>query len=177
MSKVSMIIFCSGFMLKSTLVNCQARTNILIRSAFKTWEQKQYETGVYIPRKLCDSNSEKNTFRVEKKVGLSEIKFYYFDFNLDGKLDALVTFNPYLCDGGLALSNKEEKLLVLSKGLKYTVDDISIKIIERKYKGWFIIKGVRNTGIYGIYARGGRAPEYTANYSLNYQSKKITFKP
>ena len=173
---ILLFVFIIGLPILSYAQSKRNNDKDLINNAFYNWKLKQYKSGRYATEDNC--NLEKVTTAGYKgpEAGISkEVTFHYSDINLDSIPDALITFSPYLCDGGLALSNTQVKLLILSKGDKYYVDDYFIANIEKKYKGWFLMDGVSNGKLFGRYNEGGRTAERIKPFTLSYKTKKITF--
>jgi len=154
---------------------CQDSPKSKINEAWIKWKQEQYKKGIYAAGQNCDPNIVNTKSYKGPEAGIIDTSFYFLDINSDGIQDALITFRLRLCDGGVALSNCEEKILVLSKKARYIVDEKFIKQIEKKYKGWFLISGASNGKFYGTYNEGGRTAEKIRHFNISYKTKTISF--
>ena len=116
-----------------TFVKAQTSEYAQIIARFDQWKLQQYKKGSYASPKTCTLEIASADGYKGPDAGISsDISVYYSDINQDHHIDALITFNPYLCGGGNALMNAEEKILVLSRGSTYIIDETFFSRIEEK---------------------------------------------
>ena len=156
------------------ITSCQQKSkHQKIISAFENWKNTQISLGNY---------REKNC---ELGQGFpNEIQVFYTDLNQDEIVDAIICFNPILLEGGNALMNVQEKLMVVSKNENYELDDTTLTNLERKLKsGWIHLTHANNGVISGDYYDyksndGQCCPSIhkQVDISLNKKKATLTFK-
>jgi hypothetical protein len=162
----------------------QAKTEveyILILKKFEQWKVVQYKKGIFATELNCDLGIvTKSGYKGPERGIPKDINIYYTDLNLDDKIDAVITFQPSQCDGGVALKNAQMRLLILSKKEGYIVDDTFLDKMVNAYKtGWFIVDGALYGTIYGTYYqyknRGAKGHALISNpFSINYKTNEIS---
>lgn len=152
-----------------------------ILKKFEEWKGIQYYKGVYVPPNKCNIEAIING-DIEDGQGIpSEYKIFYDDINDDNKIDALITFQPNSCGGGNALMNVEIKVLILSNGLNYIVDEQYFNNIENTFnEGWIFINGLSGSDFYGTYYNyeEGDArccPTIKRPINIDYKTSSLTF--
>lgn len=155
---------------------------LLIIQKFKQWKALQYKAGKYATEKACNPDSVLKEDYAGAEMGIpQDISVDYCDLNIDNRLDALITFNPQQCDGGNALMNAQSRVLILSKGTGYVVDDSMVDKIEEKLKkGWLIIESASYGSLYGTYyeyreSDGRCCPSIKRPFTIDYKTRKLTY--
>jgi len=183
-SRINILLFVLIGILNScmqTNKTTQSSYNKII-SKFEQWRQEQHEIGTY--EKEVNCNYEYVSKEGYKGTGIGmprDIQLYYSNINSDTIMDALICFNPYLCDGGNALMNSQEKILILSKGQEYTVDERTLREIEGKLNsGWLYIHSVVGgtfIGEFQAYAKddGRCCPSIQKRFNISYTDKSIKY--
>ncbi|MGQ0739944.1 MAG: hypothetical protein ACT4OJ_12880 [Bacteroidota bacterium] len=152
-------------------------TKILIR--YEQWKAAQYKAGTYATPGNCKMEIVVKDGYNGPGAGIpKDISIHYSDINGDGKLDALITFNPVQCDGGNAMMNAQSRVLVLSKGAVWITDDKYIDNIESKKDGWLSVTGVVEGTIFGTYYEYKKddprcCPGIKKQFSIDYKTKKL----
>ena len=156
------------------ITSCQQKSKYQkIISTFENWKSTQISLGNY---------QAKND---ELGQGFpDEIIVFYTDLNQDENVDAIICFNPILLEGGNALMNVQEKLMVVSKNENYELDDTTLTNLERKLKsGWIHLTHANNGVISGDYYDyksndGQCCPSIhkQVDISLNKKKATLTFK-
>lgn len=150
-----------------------------ILASFETWKTNAIKTGKYASAANCKMETVTKDGYKGPFTGIpEEISIHYADINGDGKLDGLVTFHPQQCDGGNAMMNVQDRVLILSKGTGYTTDAAFISNIEQKKDGWLSVSGVSGGTIFGTYynyaAEDGRCcPSIRKPFTIDFKSKKL----
>jgi hypothetical protein len=155
-------------------------SKILIK--FEEWKNKQYQLSNYELEKKCNIEYVgKETYK-GSGIGIpKDIQVFYTDLNDDEIIDALICFSPSQCDGGNALMNAQERILILSKGNEYVVDDNLINNIEKGLpSGWLYIRNAlygSMTGEFKDYKEGdGRCcPSIKKEISISFKDKKLEY--
>jgi len=151
-----------------------------ILASYEQWKAAQYRAGTYATPGNCKMEVVVKDGYKGPTAGIpKDISIYYSDINADGKLDALVTFNPVQCDGGNAMMNVKSRVLILSKGLSWTTDDKFINGIESKKDGWLSVSGVSGGTIFGTYydyaADDPRCcPSVKRSFTIDFKTRKLT---
>ena len=156
------------------ITSCQQKSkHQKIISTFENWKSTQISLGNY------------QTKNDELGQGFpDEIIVFYTDLNQDENVDAIICFNPILLEGGNALMNVQEKLIIVSKNENYEVDDTTLTNLERKLKsGWIHLTHANNGVISGDYydykSNDGRccpSIHKQVDISLNKKKATLTFK-
>lgn len=153
-----------------------------IISRFEQWKTLQYKKGVFVQGNRCNPDSVSVPGYKGSEIGIpNDIDVFFTDINRDGRLDALVTFRPLQCDGGLALMNHQVRVLVLSAKSGYVIDDTLIDNIARAHKrGWLVVESVSQGTIYGTYfeqrASDGRGnASIRRPFGIDFSSRQLRF--
>jgi hypothetical protein len=158
-----------------------------ILELFKQWKAEQITNGNSVAQKDCTIDAVVNSDGDHPGNAIpDEFSVIYAKINDDDQLDALVLFNPIQCDGGNALMNSQTRLLILSVGSGYTIDDQYVDQQDQKYSksvgawGWFEISGARDGDLIGTYNQyldtdARCCPSIEKKFRLNYATGKLTF--
>jgi hypothetical protein len=153
-----------------------------ILEQFSQWKIKQYNSGRFVTDKNCNPDSALESEDSGLYMGIpNDIKINYSDINQDGKLDGLFLFNPDQCDGGNALMFAQTRVLVLSNGNSYMIDDTLIEYVEKHLKkGWLFMKRPAGGTLYGKYIEylkddGRCCPSIQREISINFKTGKLNF--
>lgn len=163
--------------------NAQSKSEyVLIIEKFLTWKSQQIKKGTYASDKNCNPTTvSKESYKGSSTGISSDIQTSFADINGDQRIDAIVTFNPFLCDGGNALMNAQIRVLILSKGTSYYTDDTYIDKIEKQYKdGWLNIERASEGTFFGTYYEykeddGRCCPSIKKRFTIDYKTKKLVF--
>ena len=149
---------------------------------FEQWKKEQYKNGAYETENRCNLDSVSKIDYKGPDVGIpKDLNIYFTDINNDSRLDALVAFHPDQCDHGNALMNAQVRLLILSHGENYTVDQSFIDKIEKDIKkGWLNIESVTDGTFYGTYYQykendGRCCPSIKRPIQIDYKSGKLIY--
>ena len=152
------------------ITSCQQKSkHQKIISTFENWKNKQISLGNY-----QDKNDELGQGFPD------EIHVFYTDLNQDENVDAIICFNPILLEGGNALMNVQEKLMVVSKNENYELDDSTLSNLEKTLKtGWIHVSNASNGIISGDYydykSNDGRCcPSIHKQLEISIENKKAT---
>jgi len=164
-------------------VNGQAKSEYApIINKFEQWKVIQHKKGTYETEKRCNMDTVTKDGYNGSGIGMpKDINISFTDINNDGKLDAIVTFHPDQCDGGNALMNAQTRVLILSNGITYVIDDTFIDKIESRYKkGWLNIENATGGTFFGAYYEykdtdGRCCPSVQRPIQIDYKTKKVTF--
>ncbi|MDB5223181.1 MAG: hypothetical protein JWN83_1848 [Chitinophagaceae bacterium] len=177
-------VFIIGLVLSSPTF-CQIKQQdryVQLLQKFRQWKEQQFQKGTFARDKSCNPDTVTKEGYKGAEMGIpKDINVFFTDVNLDNKLDAIIVFYPAQCDGGNALMNTQITVIVLSKGIDYSVDDTYIDKIETELKkGWIIIEGALYGSIYGKYyeykkSDGRCCPSISKPFSIDYKTKKLTF--
>jgi len=155
-----------------------------IISAFNSWKVRQFKSGTYANEKNCNPDTMLRKDYHGPEMGIpKEINIFFCDLNNDNIIDALITFFVDQCDGGNALMNVQTKLLVLSKGTTYHVDDTYFTKIENVLKsGWITIENASYGTISGTVrdykdSDGRCCPSISKPFTLTYPNTKPNYDP
>jgi hypothetical protein len=153
-----------------------------IMTKFEEWKSKQYQLGIYELEKNCNMDFvSKETYKGSGTGISTDIQVYYTDLNNDNIIDALICFNPFLCDGGNALMNSQARIIIVSKGNEYIIDDKLIDNIENKLtSGWLYIRNALYGDFMGEYLDykeddGRCCPSIKKEIRINYKDKKLEY--
>lgn len=153
-----------------------------IKTKFEQWKLDQYKTGTYVSDKNCNIDFVSKDGYVGSEMGISkDVDYFFTDLNNDKKIDAVITFYPVQCDGGNALMNLQIKLLILSVGNNYIVDDLLIKDIDKQFEnGWLVVTKATNGFVYGTYFEykendGRCCPSVKKPFKIDYKLRKLYF--
>lgn len=155
-----------------------AYTQILSR--YEQWKAARYKAGAYATPGNCRMDVVTGDGYKGPMSGIpKDISVHYSDINGDGKLDALITFNPVQCDGGNAMMNAQDRVLILSKGAAWVTDDKYISNIESKKDGWLSVNGVTGGTIFGTYYEyapddGRCCPSIKKSFTIDYKTRELT---
>jgi hypothetical protein len=116
----------------------------------------------------------------------NEFQVSYAYINDDDQLDALVLFSPRQCDGGNASMNAQKRVLILSQGQSYTIDDTFIDQVEQNHNkktgawGWFWIDRAADRYFYGTYSAYKDedprcCPSIERRFQINYATRELYF--
>ena len=152
------------------ITSCQQKSkHQKIISTFENWRSTQISLGNY------------QTKNDELGQGFpDEIIVFYTDLNQDENVDAIICFNPILLEGGNALMNVQEKLMVVSKNENYELDDSTLSNLEKTLKtGWIHVSNASNGIISGDYydykSNDGRCcPSIHKQLEISIENKKAT---
>lgn len=152
------------------ITSCQQKSkHQKIISTFENWKSTQISLGNY------------QTKNDELGQGFpDEIIVFYTDLNQDENVDAIICFNPILLEGGNALMNVQEKLMVVSKNENYELDDSTLSNLEKTLKtGWIHVSNASNGIISGDYydykSNDGRCcPSIHKQLEISIENKKAT---
>ena len=156
------------------ITSCQQKSkHQKIISTFENWKSTQISLGNYQAK-----NDELG------QEFPDEIQVFYTDLNQDENVDAIICFNPILLEGGNALMNVQEKLMVVSKNENYELDDSTLSNLEKTLKtGWIHVSNASNGIISGDYYDyksndGQCCPSIhkQVDISLNKKKATLTFK-
>lgn len=153
-----------------------------IMTRYEQWKALEYKNGNYeIPSKCKVEIVTKDSYK-GPNVGIpKDIQVSFTDINGDKKMDALITFSPEQCDGGNALMNSEERVLILSKGAAYVTDNAFFtKIEDGLEKGWLHITSASFGQFYGTYFEykdddGRCCPSIKKDFYIDYKTKKLEY--
>jgi hypothetical protein len=155
---------------------------VQILNKFEQWKYTQYKNGVYAAEKNCNLDIVSKDGYKGPTMGIpKDTDISFTDINNDNKLDAIVTFNPYQCDGGNALMNAQIRVLILSNNVGYITDATYIDKIEtRLKKGWFHIERASYGTLFGTYYEykeidGSCCPSIRRPFTIDYKTKKLEF--
>jgi hypothetical protein len=130
-----------------------------ILDVFEQWKSEQYTKRTHVELKDCTIDAVINGGENHPGIGIpNEFQVSYAYINDDDQLDALVLFSPRQCDGGNASMNAQTRVLILSQGQSYTIDDTFIDQAERKHIesmrtwGFFWIERAIDGHFYGTYS-------------------------
>ena len=153
-----------------------------ILNRYEQWKALQYKTGTYVTPANCKPEVMlKDGYKGPESGIPKDISIHYTDLNADGKMDALISFNPIQCDGGNSMMNLQSRVLILSKGTTWIADDKFVEAIETKHPGgWFWIEGAMNGSIFGTYYEHAVddprcCPSIKKPFSIDFTTKKIDF--
>jgi hypothetical protein len=167
--------------LNSALAQTTSNSYSRILTKFEEWKTKQYQSGKYEREKNCNAEYVSKDNYKGSNEGISEdIQIFYTDLNSDNIIDAIICFNPYLCDGGNALMNAQERVIIVSKVSEYIIDDKTINNIEKELtSGWLFVRGAHGdiTGEFQDYNEndGRCCPSIIKPFSISYKDKKIEY--
>lgn len=176
--KYSLIAFFIGV----TIASLQAQSSSIhakILVGFEQWKTSAIKNGSYANAANCNMERVTKDGYKGPFTGIpEEISIHYADVNGDGKLDGLVTFHPKQCDGGNAMMNAQDRVLILSKGTGYTADAKYINNIEKQKDGWLSVTGASDGIIFGTYynytAEDGRCcPSIKKPFTIDFKTKKL----
>lgn len=147
---------------------------------FEQWKASQYKTGTYATSARCNMETVTRNGYKGPMTGIpGEFSVHYADINGDKKMDALFTFQPVQCDGGNALMNVQDRVLVLSKGNTYITDHSFIENIEKQKDGWLSLSGATEGTLLGTYYAYGPddgrcCPSVKKPFTIDFKTKTIT---
>ncbi|MBL0269789.1 MAG: hypothetical protein IPP99_14250 [Chitinophagaceae bacterium] len=150
-----------------------------IMAAFEQWKTSSIQKGKYATAANCKMEIVTKDGYKGPNTGIpQDLSIHFADINGDGKLDGLFTFHPQQCDGGNAMMNAQDRVLVLSKGTAYTTDASFISNIEQKRDGWFSVTGALEGMIFGNYYEYGPddgrcCPSIKKSFTIDYKTKKL----
>ena len=150
-----------------------------ILAAFEQWKSNAIKNGSYASAANCKMEIVTKDGYKGPNTGIpQDLSIHFADINGDGKLDGLFTFHPQQCDGGNAMMNAQDRVLVLSKGTTYTTDATYISNIEQKKEGWFTVTGALEGMIFGTYNEYGPedgrcCPSIRKPFTIDYKTKKL----
>ncbi|MGB4776025.1 MAG: hypothetical protein WBP45_12680 [Daejeonella sp.] len=165
-------------------LNAQTKSeHVQIIEKFEQWKIIQFNKRTYIPGQDCNpAIAVKKGYDGTIRGIPKNLEVFFTDINSDKKVDALITFRPEQCDGGNALMNTQSRVLILSKGEDYVIDDTSIDNIEDVFKAgsWLIIEGAAEGAFYGAYYEykdtdGHCCPSIKRPFSVDFKTKMMTF--
>lgn len=169
-------VFAAG----SSIAQTSEYTQIIHR--FEQWKSGQVNAGRFASSSNCNPDSVTKPGYKGPEMGIpKDLNICYTDINADGRLDALVTFSPDQCDGGNAMMYAQSRVIILSKGNSYTIDDTSLDTIEKQLKkGWLRFESALQGTLYGTYyeftsSDGRCCPGIHRAFEINYSSKKISY--
>lgn len=151
-----------------------------VLSRFEQWKAAKYKAGAYATPGNCKMDIVTKDGYKGPVAGIpKDISIHYSDINGDGKLDGLITFHPVQCDGGNAMMNAQDRLLILSKGAAWVIDEKYISNIESKKDGWLSVSGVMEGTIFGTYFEYGPddgrcCPSIKKSFTIDYKTKQLT---
>ncbi len=155
---------------------------IKILAKFEEWKNTQYQLHNYELEKNCNQDFVSKESYHGYGLGIStDIQIFYTMLNNDNIIDALVCFNPYLCSGGNAYMNSQARILIVSKGNGYIIDDKLIDNIQNKLtSGWILIENANDgdfIGEYFNYKEGDArcCPSIKKKIRINYKNKRLEY--
>jgi hypothetical protein len=176
------VLFIVALLALSSQLTAQTPEYSQILNRYEQWKTAQYQAGKYCTPANCKVDVMLKAGYKGPTIGIpKDISIFYTDINADNKLDALISFNPQQCDGGNAMMNAQENLLILSKAGAYIVDDTYFDKIGSTLKsGWININGAAGGSFYGIYTDYKDddprcCPSIKKEFSLDYKSKKLEY--
>lgn len=180
MKKVSFLLTILSLSSQLTAQTTAEYSQILNR--YEQWKAAQYQAGNYCTPANCKTEVMLRVGYKGPDIGIpKDISIFYTDINGDNKLDALLSFNPRQCDGGNAMMNAQENLLILSKAGNYTVDDTYFDTIGSTLKsGWIRINGAAGGSFSGTYTDYRDddprcCPSIKKDFSINYKTKQLEY--
>jgi hypothetical protein len=130
----------------------------LIDKLFQNWKVTQVKNGVFFGEDSCNTSyyikTDSLQLKAESGIGLpdsSEIHYLYQDLNNDNRVDALIYFTPYQCDGGNATMFTRFEILIISKGQDYYLTDNYFDSLNEGKKGFFHWDSLSQGKILGTY--------------------------
>lgn len=156
-----------------------ASVQVQILTRFEQWKASAIKAGTYASAAACNMNTVTRNGYKGPTTGIpNEYSIHYADINGDGKLDGLVCFHPVQCDGGNALMNAQDRVLILSKGTGWYTDEKYIRNIEQKKDGWLTVNGANDGMIYGTYYDYGPddarcCPSVRKPFTIDFKTKKL----
>jgi len=184
---VQTLVAALAISLGANLAQPASANQLAIQNAYKGWKTAQLRAGNYLAKSQCNLQSVRELMKSGRSVnkGFGTAGFSYGDINRDGIEDALVTFNPWQCDGGNGLMNVQTAVLVLSasNGSRYFVEDTRLDNIKGLPNGmWTSFERVTSSGkitgtAYGYsYGDARCCPSLKADFSYTYPSRKLNIK-
>jgi len=156
-----------------------------IHAAYRNWKISQLSKSNYLPDAECNLERARELVHIRTAMGFGTAGFSYGDINGDGKVDALVEFNPRQCDGGNGLMNVQIAILILSSrnNSSYKVDDRRLDRLEgipdnlnlhfEKVNGYGTITGTA----YGYsYSDARCCPSIRKPFSYYYPANRLRLK-
>ena len=174
------LLFSILFLFAVSAIQAQSGTSYSkIMAAFDQWKATAIQKGKYASAANCKMEIVTRDGYKGPATGIpQELSIHFADINGDGKLDGLFTFHPQQCDGGNAMMNAQDRVLVLSKGSTYTADASYISNIEQKKDGWLSVTGALEGIIYGTYYEYGPddgrcCPSIKKSFTIDYKTRKL----
>jgi hypothetical protein len=187
MRKISIQLLTSIFLMIGLTfgneLNAQTKNGyVQIINKFEQWKLTQFKSENYASDKECNPDTVTKEGYKGPEMGIpKDIDISFTDINNDNIIDGLVTFNPNQCDGGNALMNAQIRVLLLSNGTSYIIDDTYIDGIENRFKkGWLSIESATDGTFYGTYFEykdtdGRCCPGIRRPFTIDYKTKKLIF--
>lgn len=147
---------------------------------FEQWKAEKIKAGKYATAANCNTNNVTRNGYKGPVTGIpAEFAVHFADINGDKKMDALFTFHPVPCDGGNALMNAQDRVLILSRGTGYYTDDKFIGNIEGKKDGWLTVTGATEGTLSGTYYNYGPddgrcCPSIRKPFTIDFKTRQIT---
>jgi hypothetical protein len=185
--RVQVVAATLALSLGANLVQPAYANQLAIQNTYKEWKASQLRARNYLADSQCNLQGVIEQMKSGRSVnqGFGTAGFSYGDINRDGTEDALVTFNPWQCDGGNALMNAQTAVLILSAsdGPRYFVDDTRLENIKGLPNGmWAVFERVTSSGkitgtAYGYSDADARCcPSLKAGFTYTYPSSKLNIK-
>ena len=152
-----------------------------IMKQFSNWKANQLANKKYYSYADCDNMNRgisQNYPKTTEYILPDNVDASYGDINHDNKIDGLITFYPEICSGGNAAMNVEKRVLIVSNGNDYTIDDYFMDNIEKKLGDYMhltskIEKDVIAVNVSEIVIYG--EDPHTKKGCINYSFKKLVY--
>jgi len=127
-----------------------------IQIKFQKWTFEAIHNKKFFAKDSCNylyiEQKIENGLTVIDAIGIptyNEIKFSYSHFNNDNKIDALITFTPYQCDGSNASMWKQIQLLAISKNENYIIDENYFEFLQSNDLCFYLLDSSSTNYVYG----------------------------
>lgn len=155
------LLACTSQPKKSNTRSTKPSDKVQIYNLFQNWRNEEIRLGHFFAKDSCNpawfqEHEFNGTIDAEWGIpDLDEVGFSYADLNGDGKLDALIQFNPIQCDGGNASMWSQITLFALSGKNQYTltesIDVSKFKNTDFDKNGFYWLDSIAENRIIGTY--------------------------
>jgi hypothetical protein len=166
-----------------------------IKNEFAEWQSEEIKKGHFLPADSCDpdlfykySMPANLDSRYELGYGFpkdsSEYKFSFADLNGDNKLDGLVCFTPYQCNGGNASMWSQWQVFLISNKENYIVTDTvnvnNFALTDFDSIGFYRLDSLATNKICGTYIQfipkdPTCCPSINKPVTFDFTNKKLTY--
>jgi hypothetical protein len=166
-----------------------------IKNIFAEWQTAEIKRGHFVPADSCDPElfyeytmPANLDSRYELGYGFPEdtarYKFSFGDLNGDNKLDGLVCFTPYQCNGGNGSIWEQWQVFLISNNDNYIVNDTlkleSFASTSFDSLGFYRLDSLATNRIYGKYFQfiskdAHCCPSINKPVTFDYTDKKLIY--